>query len=271
MKLEVNDVSFTYGSVEALTGVSVSVDAGQFVAIVGPNGAGKSTLVRCINRILTPDSGTVFLEDSAVCDLSRTERAQTLGYVPQERGERFPTTVFDVVLMGRKPYMDWNPSDEDLELVWDVLEELELAGVANRDFSGLSGGQRQKVAMARALAQDPEVLLLDEPTSNLDLKHQLQVLDIASQQTDDGVSVIVVIHDLNLAARYADKVLLLNREGAVHAAGGVDVLRAEHIEPVYDVTVRVERNGPHRYIIPESVGHRPTTADADRADPPLVE
>lgn len=267
MNIDVRDVGFSYGCVEAISDVSFSVDTSDLVSIVGPNGAGKSTLLRCINRLLCPDDGAVMIGKTDVRDLERNERAKTLGYVPQEQGGGFPATVFDVVLMGRKPYIDWKPTSEDVDEVWSILEDLEIDDLASRDISELSGGQRQKVIMARALAQDPEVLLLDEPTSNLDLKHQLQVLDIAKRQTGRGVSVLLVIHDLNLAARYSDKVILLNDDGKVHAVGGVDVLCAENIEPVYDVNVRVENGGGHPFIIPESVGHRDLEADTgERAD-----
>lgn len=267
MNVTVQDVTLSYGSVEALSDVSFRVEPGDVVSIVGPNGAGKSTLIRCINQLLCPDDGSVMLDGTDVRDLGRTERAKTLGYVPQDQGEQFPATVFDLVLMGRKPYIDWRPTAEDIDRVQTILAELDITDLASRDVTELSGGQRQKVVMARALAQEPNVLLLDEPTSNLDLKHQLQVLDIARQQANRGVVVVLVIHDLNLAARYSDKVILLNGDGEVHAAGGVDVLCPENIEPVYDVTVRVERSGECPLIVPMSVGHgNDEEAEVDRAD-----
>lgn len=265
MRVDVQGIEFSYGCVDALQDVSVSVEASDLVSIVGPNGSGKSTLLRCINRLLRPDAGSVLIDGTDVRDLGRNERAKTLGYVPQEQRGNFPATVFDVVLMGRKPHIDWKPTEADVDTVWSILEELEIDEFASRDINELSGGQRQKVVMARALAQEPDVLLLDEPTSNLDLKHQLQVLDIAKRQTDRGVTVFLVIHDLNLAARYSDTVLLL-KGGAVYAAGGVDVLSADNIEPVYDVNVSVEDGAGQPFIVPESVGHRDQEDDPDRAD-----
>lgn len=267
MNVDVDGVSFSYGCVDVLSDVSFAVEESELVSIVGPNGAGKSTLIRCINRLLSPDDGSVLIDRTDVRELGRNERAKSLGYVPQDQGDQFPATVFDVVLMGRKPYIDWKPTSDDLERVQAILEELDIADLASRDVTELSGGQRQKVVMARALAQEPNVLLLDEPTSNLDLKHQLQVLDIARRQADRGVTVILVIHDLNLAARYSDKVLLLNEDGEVHAAGGVEVLCAGNIEPVYDVTVRVETSGGFPLIVPESVGHEDDpTEPSDRVN-----
>lgn len=254
MRVEIQGVGFSYDSTPALADVSLSVEAGEMVAVVGPNGSGKSTLLRCINRIHAADEGTILVDGEEVADLDRTEIARRFGYVPQEQGGGFPTTVFDTVLMGRKPHIDWQPRDEDVEIVSRIIDRLDLDHLAMRDVNELSGGQRQKVVMARALAQEPDVLLLDEPTSNLDLKHQLQVLDIAHEQTERGVSTFLVVHDLNLAARYADKVLLL-KDGEVYAAGGVDVLTAENVEPVYDVNVSVEEGSSGPFIVPESVGY----------------
>lgn len=270
MKVEVQGVGFSYDSDPALTDVSLSVDDGEMVAVVGPNGSGKSTLLRCLNRILTADVGSIMIRGEDVADLDRAEIARQFGYVPQEQGGGFPATVFDTILMGRKPHIDWQPSDEDVEIVSTIVDQLELGDIAMRDINELSGGQRQKVVMARALAQEPEVLLLDEPTSNLDLKHQLQVLDIARTQIEGGVSAFLVIHDLNLAARYADTFLLL-KDGKVHAAGGSEVLCAENIEPVYDVEVSVDTTGTHPLIVPESVGHCDDDTDKSESGEPSPE
>ncbi|MFC7046889.1 ABC transporter ATP-binding protein [Halobacteriaceae archaeon GCM10025711] len=230
MNVAVEGVEFAYDSRPVLSDVTFQVESGELVSVVGPNGSGKSTLLRVVNRILTPDAGSVLVDGRDVAGFSRGEIAKTFGYVPQDQGGGFPTTVFDTVLMGRKPHIDWRPTDHDLEIVSSVLERLELQELAMRDVGELSGGQRQKVVMARAIAQEPAVLLLDEPTSSLDLKHQLQVLDIAREETDAGVATFLVIHDLNLAARYSDKVLLLD-DGKVHAAGGVEVLSPNTSNP----------------------------------------
>lgn len=256
MKVDIDNVGFTYSSRPALKDVTFEVDGGEVVAVVGPNGSGKSTLLRCINNILEPDTGSILIEGDDTSDLGRREVAKRFGYVPQQQSGGFPTTVFDTILMGRKPHIDWKPTEEDLEIVEDVIERMELGDLAMRDINELSGGQQQKVVMARALAQEPSVLLLDEPTSNLDLKHQLQVLDVAKAQTEHGVSVFLVIHDLNLAVRYSDKILLLD-EGEVHAAGGIEVLSPDNIEPVYDVKVSVRNGQGDPIIVPESTAGDP--------------
>ncbi|NPV28065.1 MAG: ABC transporter ATP-binding protein [Firmicutes bacterium] len=249
MKLKVKGICFRYRSREVLQDVELEARAGEILAIIGPNGAGKSTLLRCINRILKPYLGTVFLDGKELFRLKAQERAQMMGYVPQASGEVFPSTVFETVLMGRKPHLSWGVGKGDLEVVGAVLERLGLMDFAERYLSELSGGERQKVLIARALAQEPEVLLLDEPTSNLDVKHQLEVLEMVRDVAKQGKCVLMVMHDLNMAVRFSDQLLML-KGGIVFAAGHPQaVLTPENIRAVYEVEAMIMPTSLGPYVI----------------------
>lgn len=250
MMLTVEGVTFGYRSAPVLEGVSFTVRPGEFLAVLGNNGAGKSTLLRCLTRIVRPHGGVVLLGDEDVHRMSGSERAQRIGHVPQ-RAEASHMTVYDTVLMGRTPHITWSASHRDHHVVEDVLAELGLEHLAMRPVDELSGGELQKAVIARALAQEPRVLLLDEPTSSLDLRNQLDVLATVKRVTSaQGVAVIAVMHDLNLALRFADRFLLLSH-GAVHACGDHGVLTAENISRVYGVPVRMAEVDGVRVIVPE--------------------
>jgi iron complex transport system ATP-binding protein len=224
----------------------------EVLGIVGPNGAGKSTLIRCINIILKPQQGSILLEGKEITRMEPIEIAKNLGYVPQSASNTFPATVFDTVLMGRRPHIGWRSSESDIKKVDDILKLMEIEDLAMRDFNQLSGGQRQKVLIARALAQEAGTLLLDEPTSNLDIQHQLEVMEIIKYLvTNKGISAIMAVHDLNLALRYTDRVLIM-KEGRIFDAGSpAEVLTTENIRSVYNVEAEVmNNNGGMPYIVP---------------------
>ena len=183
--------------------------------------------------------------------MKQQEIARQIGYVPQSSATPLATTVFDTVLMGRRPHIGWRVSDFDLDKVSDTLERLNLQDLAMRDFGQLSGGQKQKVLIARALVQEPTVLLLDEPTSNLDMKHQLDVLEtISSMVKEKGISAVMAIHDLNLAARFSDKLVML-KKGVIYAAGTpIDLLSEKNISDVYGVEAIVMRSLDKPCIVP---------------------
>lgn len=252
MKLDVKGVSFSYGSRCALEDVTMSIEEGELVSLVGPNGSGKTTLLKCVNRILKLRKGTVLVEGQDVSKLRLKELAKILGYVPQGVGRSFPSTVFEIVLIGRKPHVDWSVSSKDKEIVLDILTLMGLEEMASRPSSELSGGEFQKVQVARALAQEPEVLLLDEPTSNLDLKHQLDVLNLLSSVVRERKMVAVMaMHDLNLASRFSDKMIFLGG-GRIYDAGSPEtVLTPGNIRSVYGVEDEVVyRCGGRPYIVP---------------------
>ncbi|HPS91407.1 MAG TPA: ABC transporter ATP-binding protein [Methanothrix sp.] len=250
VNITIKSLTFGYNGSRILDGLDLVVEDSEVLGLVGPNGSGKTTLIKCIDKILKP-KGSILIDGRDIEKVSRTELAKSLGYVPQSSSTPLATTVFDTVLMGRRPHISWRVSDSDLEKVADILELLHLEDLAMRDFSQLSGGQKQKVLIARALAQEPEVLLLDEPTSSLDMKHQLEVMEtIASLVKDREISAVMALHDLNLACMFVDKLAIL-KGGKIFAAGKpADLLNAQNIRDVYGVEAVVMNNLDRPYIVP---------------------
>lgn len=249
--LKLADVGFTYkGGLHALRGVDLSFDDGGIVSLVGPNGSGKTTLLRCINGLLHA-GGEILLHGRSLHDMSTREVARVVGYVPQDFTCSFPVTVFDMVLLGRRPYVGWSPSEDDLRAVARTIAGLGLADFTLRDVSQLSGGERQKVLIARALSQEPDVLLLDEPTSNLDIHHQLEVMrHLRTIVSRKGLLALLAIHDLNLASQYSDYVAMM-RDGCIYAQGTPNqVFTRENIQAVYGVDVAIHQHGDVRHIVP---------------------
>ncbi len=222
------------------------------LAIVGPNGSGKSTLIKCINGVLKPKQGTILLDEKDTASLSLMQIAKRIGYVSQSNAVNiFPITVFDAVLLGRRPHLSWRNSERDLEKVEEVLQLLKMENYALRDMHELSGGEQQKVLIARALAQEVDILLLDEPTSNLDVKHQLEVMEIIrTLAIQRGLSVIMAIHDLNLAAKYADQIAML-KDGGVYCVGEpAAVFTADNVRSVYGIDVIVRNESGKPFVVP---------------------
>jgi iron complex transport system ATP-binding protein len=247
--LTVEGLEFAYPSRPVLRDISLSIAKGDFLAVLGTNGAGKSTLLKCINRILKPQMGTVLIGGDDAGTLSRRELACRIGYVPQHI-ERTRTTVFDAVLLGRKPYIRWEASAEDMEIARQALRTLGLEDYALRYVDELSGGERQKVVIARALAQRPQLLLLDEPTHSLDLRNQFEVARLIQRIVkEEHLAAIAAIHDLNLAMRFANKFILL-KDGAIFAAGGFEVMTQGNIESVYSLPVEIKQFGDIPVVIP---------------------
>ena len=242
--LQVNNLDFFYGQHGILSGISFSVRPGEIAAVLGPNGSGKSTLLRCLNGILTPKRGDIRLDDHHILSFSIEKRARWIAYVPQ-RLEAAPFSVYEAVLLGRKPYFTWSASKHDLLLIEEILTMLGLDSLADRPMDRLSGGEIQKVSLARALVQEPKLLLLDEPTSALDLKNQVEFLRLVHNIVQQrNIMAMLCMHDINLAVRYADQFLLLK---AGHIVGDVAArgLTPEMIELVYGLPVEIhstERN-----------------------------
>ncbi len=245
MRLKLKDVTFSYDSVRALDGVTLEAMEGEMVGVIGPNGSGKTTLLHCANRALKPEGGIVFIDGQDASRLSRREIAQKLGTVPQNSSVSFPFTVLDVVLMGRNPYLGrfTREGERDISVVESAMELTGTRHLAERRMDELSGGERQRVIIARALAQQPEILLLDEPTLHLDVNHQLEILELLEELTSEKKLVtLLVSHDLNLAARFCDRLVLL-RWGKVFAAGSVEqVLTPYNIKEVYGVDVEIHHH-----------------------------
>ena len=250
--MEVKNLSYHYkGCPEVLRDVSFDIAPGQFLAILGNNGAGKSTLLKCFNHILKPDSGAVLLNGEDLLGLSTKEVAQQVAFVSQNVPDT-QMTVHDVVMLGRKPYMKWGFTEKDHAIVHDAMHRLDVEDMRGKFLNQLSGGEKQKVILARALAQEPKVMLLDEPTSALDIQNQYQVLKMVQDICrKDQVIAVVVIHDLNLALRFCDRFLLL-KDGKVYRHGDRSILDSVALKEVYGVDAKVvEIEGRHMVLVEE--------------------
>ncbi len=235
---------------------------GEIVGILGPNGSGKTTLLKCINRALQPRAGTVFVEGKSISELSRREIATEMGVVPQNSGVNFPFTALEIVLMGRGPSLRrfQTEGEKDLEIARKAMEITDVIEFANRSMTELSGGEKQRVIIARALAQQPKILLLDEPTLHLDVNHQIEILELVRDLVKSQMlTAVLVSHDLNLVARYCDKLILLEK-GQVIAAGQVqEVLTRENMAKVFRIEAAIDydaRIGAYTISILTSIDHK---------------
>ena len=241
MEITFENLCFSYNRKKRiLKNINMTLPSGKFIAVLGPNGCGKTTTVKQINQILRAQSGRVLLGGRAVQDMSPLELAKTIAYVPQMTSGVMNGSVMDTVMLGRRPYIQWKPSDTDLEIVAKALMRLRLEGLSQRLYNQLSGGQKQTVLIARALAQTPQVYLFDEPVSFLDVRNQLEIMAIARELVDrDGKTVIMVLHDLNMALRFADHVVIM-KEGHVFAQGTpAEVITEENILAVYGTHAQI--------------------------------
>jgi len=243
--LELERISFKYGEKRVLQDVTLSVEKGEFFGILGPNGSGKSTLLSLIDGIRLPCEGEIRLKGIAPGKMQRRDMARLIAVVPQEASWVFPLTVEEVVLMGRTPHMDRLAfeSERDLAVARSAMEATDILPLAARLMETLSGGERQRVLIARALAQEPEVILLDEPTSSLDIAHQIRTFDlIRSLSRSEGLTVVSVTHDMNLTALYCDRIALFE-EGRLRSLGCPgEVITESHIREVYRVNVVVDHH-----------------------------
>ena len=214
--IDVDDVSLSFGDLDVLTSVSATIPAGRFVELVGPNGSGKTTLLRTISGALAPDHGTVRVDDVDVHILSSRASSRLVSVVPQDTTISFSFDVRHVVEMGRTPYRSRfsPPDDHDRAVVSDAMEWTETTGLGDRSIDEVSGGERQRVVLARAIAQDTPAILLDEPTASLDVNHQVEMLELVTELVADGKTAVAAIHDLDLAARFCDELVVL-AEGTI--------------------------------------------------------
>lgn len=252
MKITIKNLSFGYRKTPILKGVNIEVAQGKLCVLLGANGAGKSTLIKCVNGILTPEKGEIYLDTTDLLGLPQKEKSRRIGYVPQSTEvEDSGLNVFEMVLSGRVPHMKGRMKDADYEIVRSVLEKMSLSGYSTKLLNQLSGGERQRVFIARALAQEPVIMLLDEPTSNLDLRYQLETMEIVRGLCQDkGMTIMAVIHDVNTAVTFADQVVLM-KDGNIHAAGHPDeILNTESLEHIFDVRVEFAAYQDKQYVIP---------------------
>ncbi|MCP4231388.1 MAG: ABC transporter ATP-binding protein [bacterium] len=253
--IEVAGLDFAWGDLEALSGVSFSLEAGETAAIIGPNGAGKSTLLRLLSGFLKPDAGTIRIEPfGEISGMNRREAARTVALVPQYSSIYSPYTVEKLVQLGRYPYvgMFGGFGEKDEEAVEAALAATGMAPLRGRTVTTLSGGEFQRAIIAKALAQEPEILLMDEPTAHLDISAQMGILEIVREYSEKrSVTVVSVLHDINLAAAFFNRVLIL-RAGKIIADGGVnETLTEDTIEKAYNWPVRTLDLTGRKIIVPK--------------------
>lgn len=254
MEIVLDNVTKEFGSKRALDGISFSVAGEEILAVVGPNGSGKSTLIKNITLIQEPTSGSISLDGADIRRIDPVELAMKIGYVPQHFTYTLYSTVFETVLLGRRRHIRWSVTDEELSRVQQALDTLEMGELAGKYMDQLSGGERQKVFIARALAQNPALFLFDEPTSALDIRYQIEVMETMRQITrQQNSSLIIAVHDLNLANRYADTVVVLDKGRMAGQGKPQEVLTPTLIRQVFGIGTLVVDTPAGPFIVPLSV------------------
>jgi len=243
--IEVNSISFRYHEDWVLEEVSFRAERGEFVGVIGPNGSGKTTLLKILYRLLTPQKGEILFELVPMKRMERADIAKRIAVVAQETHLLFPFSVIETVLMGRSPYLGhlMFENEKDLEIAKKAMEWTKIVPFSERSMDELSGGERKRVFIARALAQEPEVILLDEPTASLDIQHQIDFLDlILTLNRERGLTIIMASHDINIASEFCDRVILL-QGGRIYKMGTPEeVITKENIETVYGCEVWIDQN-----------------------------
>lgn len=231
--------------------INLSIDSPGLYCILGPNGVGKSTLIKCMNRILEPVSGCIKIGGVDIREMNRKDVAMNIGYVPVISSDAFAMSVIDTVMIGRYNKRKWGSEKEDLQAVYRALKVMRIRNLAVRNYNDLSAGQHQKVSIARGLVQETPVLLLDEPTANLDVKYQVYVTEMLRAYAEKrGVAVLMISHDLNVTAKYAHSIIMLQYPGTLYMVGEpMEVLTAENIRKVYGISCEVDTSRGYPYII----------------------
>ncbi len=257
--LDVKDLTFAYNAKKnprpTLKDITIDIHGAQLLSILGPNGVGKSTFIHCLNKILEPTAGSVMINDYPVSGIPLKEMAMLTGYVPYSANDSFPLTVTDTILMGRHPHSKIGSLDDDLKIVEETLKLIGIEDLADRLFNELSAGQHQKVMLARGLAQQPRILFLDEPTSNLDIKYQLEITRLLKRLSrEKNMLVVMISHDINIAAKYSDNVMVLLDGGIYDAGKPSDVITIKMLKDVYDVDAMIidDHSRPHMIMVDNS-------------------
>ncbi|MDP3486555.1 MAG: heme ABC transporter ATP-binding protein [Bacillota bacterium] len=248
--IEISNLNFSFDK-PVLNNISLQLRLGAFTGILGPNGAGKSTIVKILSRWFKPQSGTVHIKGQSLPQLSQRQLAQLLAVVEQDTLVGSDITVRELVALGRLPHQSFfaEENEQDRKAIENALQKTGVTAFASRSLSTLSGGEKQRARIAAALAQQTEILILDEPTTHLDIKHQLELLRLLKALAEDGLTVITVLHDINLAALFCDDIVLLSSGNVIRTGAPQDVLTSEQIEAVYDCKVTVY---PHPvYQVPQ--------------------
>lgn len=250
--LKVKDLEVSYGKRQILKNVNLAAREGEVVGIIGPNGSGKTTLLKSMLKYLKPTSGSVFVDGKDTNGLNNREIARNIAVVSQVISVDFEFSVEDIVLMGRTPYIDGMEKKEDYEIARQAMKKTNTYEFKDRLVTQLSGGELQRVIIARAFAQTPKILLLDEPTSHLDIAHQIEIFNLVKDASRKGMLVIAVIHDLNLAAYYCDRICLLKEGENVATGKPKEVLTPENIKHAFNIPVEVSISSSTRsiYVMP---------------------
>lgn len=243
--IEIKNITLKYGDYEVLRDISFNIKKGEFTSIIGPNGAGKSTVLKAIMKNIELADGDISIKGKSIKNITHKEKACIIGFVPQEFNISFDFTVYDIVTMGRNPYLvKFKKSKfDDKKIIEESLQKTNTYEFKDKYFNSLSGGEKQRVIIARALAQQPEILILDEATSSLDIHHQLDILElIHSLNREDGLTVLTIMHDLNLASRFSDKIVLLSKKGVIKSGTPSEVIDEQVLKNVYDMDMVVREN-----------------------------
>ena len=251
MKLKFSNLDFTYGESRVLFSVSGAMDAGGLTCVLGENGSGKSTLLKCLCGILTPATGKVIINGIPLKDLNLKQRARLVAYTPQYIQTDNSEVVFDFILQGRKPWFLWQEGEEDKTAVFDVLEKLNISKLTFRRLGELSGGERQKVILARTLVQGTDVIILDEPTNNLDLSFQIELFGFLRREVDEnGKLIVIAVHDVNMALRYGTDAILLKKGCITHSGDIYKTVTEKSIEETLNIKNRIIDVENHRVMVP---------------------
>ena len=244
--IEISNLSFAYGASKnpVIKDINLTIDEPGLYCIIGPNGVGKSTFIKCINKIFKPATGTVKINGKDVEEMSNKEVSKLIGYVPVSGTDMFSMPVIDAILIGRYTQQKWKTTSEDLDIVYRTMKLLGISSLALHGFNELSAGQHQKVAIARGLVQEAPILLLDEPTANLDVRYQVYIAELLKGLTaKTGMTAIMISHDLNISAKYADKIILMTPPGTVREMGTPEeVITKKNIEEVYGVNCEMVKD-----------------------------
>lgn len=251
--IKIEGITFCYGSIKVLDGITIEVRRGEFLGLIGPNGSGKTTFLRCISGVLKPRVGVIYIDGQRIDKLKLIEIAKICASVPTELPDECNLTVSDFVFLGRHPYVKgiWWESKDDEQIVKDAMETFQISCLANRRLGEISSGEKQRVLLAKVVAQKPKVMLVDEPSAHLDLKYKLEVMEYLKEFSRNKMTIIAASHDVNLISKYCDRIIMLNNGKIVSFGQPEDVLTEELIRDVYGIEVAVMRYESEIFVIPK--------------------